>query len=77
MARLMKETHLAQFSAFHHARFIVGNAAQAASFYVARFGFTRVAYRGLETGCRDVVSHVVRQGDVRGPFVDQAMYSLD
>jgi len=39
-------------------------AAQAATFYVSRFGFERIAYRGLETGCRDVVSHVVKQGDV-------------
>jgi 4-hydroxyphenylpyruvate dioxygenase len=37
---------------------------RAASFYVARLGFTSVAYRGLETGSRDVVSHVVRQGSV-------------
>lgn len=27
-------------------------------------GFTHVAYRGLETGSRDVATHVVRQGDV-------------
>mmetsp|Transcript_424 Transcript_424/g.568 ORF Transcript_424/g.568 Transcript_424/m.568 type:complete len:187 (-) Transcript_424:667-1227(-) len=53
-----------RFSSFHHCRFIVGNAAQAATFYVSRFGFERVAYRGLETGCRDVVSHVVKQGDI-------------
>lgn len=37
----------------------------AADWYVARFGFTRVAYRGLETGCRNYASHVVRQGTVR------------
>jgi len=42
----------------------MGNAAQAATFYVARMGFQRVAYRGLETGCRDVVSHVVKHGDI-------------
>lgn len=36
----------------------------AASFYVTRMGFTPVAYRGLETGSRNVCSHVVRQGKV-------------
>jgi 4-hydroxyphenylpyruvate dioxygenase len=35
-----------------------------ADWYVARFGFRRVAYRGLETGSRALVSHVVRQGAV-------------
>jgi 4-hydroxyphenylpyruvate dioxygenase len=39
----------------------VGNAKQAASYYCTRFGFEQVAYRGLETGHRDVVSHVIRQ----------------
>ena len=36
-----------------------------ADWYVARFGFTPVAYKGLETGSRNVASHVIRQGDVR------------
>jgi 4-hydroxyphenylpyruvate dioxygenase len=31
---------------------------------VARFGFVRVAYRGLETGSRNVVTHVVKQGQI-------------
>jgi 4-hydroxyphenylpyruvate dioxygenase len=42
----------------------VGNALQAADWYVARFGFKRIAYQGLETGCRDVVSHVVKQDKI-------------
>lgn len=53
-----------KFNSFHHASFIVGNALQAASYYIARFGFRRIAYRGLETGSRDIVSHVVRCGNV-------------
>lgn len=36
----------------------------AASFYCARFGFEYLAYRGLETGYRNAVSHVVRHGKV-------------
>jgi 4-hydroxyphenylpyruvate dioxygenase len=35
---------------------------------VTRFGFDRVAYRGLETGDREVVSHVVRQGKITFVF---------
>ena len=42
----------------------VGNAKQAASFYCTRLGFERVAYRGLETNHRDVVSHVIRQDKI-------------
>lgn len=47
-----------------HIRWIVGNAKQAASYFVTRFGFERVAYKGLETGERVVASHVVRQGNI-------------
>jgi 4-hydroxyphenylpyruvate dioxygenase-like putative hemolysin len=32
---------------------------------IASFGFTRKAYRGLETGSRDVASHVLEQGEIR------------
>jgi 4-hydroxyphenylpyruvate dioxygenase len=44
-------------------QFFVGNAKQAAHYYRS-LGFTPVAYMGLETGSRDRVSWVVRQGDV-------------
>lgn len=53
-----------RYSGFHHMRLWVGNAKQAADWYVARFGFSRIAYRGLETGHRDVATHVVSQGRV-------------
>lgn len=42
----------------------VGNAKQASSFYCTRFGFERVAYRGLETNHRDVVSYVLKQDKI-------------
>ncbi len=48
-----------------HVELWVGNAAQAAYYFTRAFGFTEVAYRGLETGVRDRVSHVLRQGRVR------------
>jgi 4-hydroxyphenylpyruvate dioxygenase len=51
-----------------HLEFYVGNAAQAAYFYTRAYGFTETAYRGLETGSRDRVSHVLEQGRIRLVF---------
>jgi 4-hydroxyphenylpyruvate dioxygenase len=48
-----------------HVELYVGNALQAAYYYVHAFGFKEVAYRGLETGERKLVSHVVQQGRIR------------
>jgi 4-hydroxyphenylpyruvate dioxygenase len=48
-----------------HLELFVGNAAQAAYYYSRAFGFTETAYRGLETGTRDRVSHVLQQGRIR------------
>src|SRR5262249_36170275 len=48
-----------------HLEFYVGNAAQATYYYSHAFGFTETAYRGLETGTRDRVSHVLQQGGIR------------
>lgn len=53
-----------KFFGFDHIHWWVGNAKQAAGWYTARFGFTPVAYRGLETGSRNIVSHVVRMGRI-------------
>jgi 4-hydroxyphenylpyruvate dioxygenase len=39
----------------------VGNAKQAAHYYMSAFGFQAVAYAGPETGVRDRASYVVRQ----------------
>ena len=48
-----------------HVEFYVGNAAQAAYYFAHAFGFTETAYRGLETGRRERVSHVLEQGRIR------------
>uniref|UniRef100_A0A2I3GA33 4-hydroxyphenylpyruvate dioxygenase n=1 Tax=Nomascus leucogenys TaxID=61853 RepID=A0A2I3GA33_NOMLE len=53
-----------RFLHFHSVTFWVGNAKQAASFYCSKMGFEPLAYRGLETGSREVVSHVIKQGKV-------------
>ncbi len=43
----------------------VGNAKQAAHYYMAAWGFQPLAYAGLETGLKDTVSYVVQQGKIR------------
>jgi 4-hydroxyphenylpyruvate dioxygenase len=48
-----------------HVELWVGNARQAAYFLQHAYGFEQVAYAGLETGRRDAVSFVLRQGRVR------------
>uniref|UniRef100_A0A669DPR5 4-hydroxyphenylpyruvate dioxygenase n=1 Tax=Oreochromis niloticus TaxID=8128 RepID=A0A669DPR5_ORENI len=53
-----------RFLCFDHLTFWVGNAKQAASYYCNKLGFEPVAYQGLETGSREVVSHVVKQGKI-------------
>ncbi|MGB8689533.1 MAG: 4-hydroxyphenylpyruvate dioxygenase [Microcoleus sp.] len=50
------------FERFDHVELFVGNAKQAASYYVTRLGFSLIAYKGLETGSRDITSYVVSQG---------------
>lgn len=42
----------------------VGNAKQAAFYYSLRLGFRPIAYRGLETGHRDICTYVMQQGQI-------------
>ncbi|XP_014664943.1 PREDICTED: LOW QUALITY PROTEIN: 4-hydroxyphenylpyruvate dioxygenase-like [Priapulus caudatus] len=57
-----------RFLHFDHVTFWVGNAKQAAAHYCICMGFEPVAYKGLETGSRQVVSHVVRQNKILFQF---------
>ncbi|MGB6151261.1 MAG: VOC family protein, partial [Pricia sp.] len=43
----------------------VGNAKQAAHYYMSAWGFQPLAYSGLETGVKNKVSYVVQQGKIR------------
>lgn len=43
----------------------VGNAKQAAHYYMSAWGFQPLAYAGLETGLKDRVSYVIQQGKIR------------
>jgi len=45
--------------------FYVGNAKQSAHYYRTAFGFTLIAYCGLETGVRDRASYVLGQDKIR------------
>jgi 4-hydroxyphenylpyruvate dioxygenase len=53
-----------KFFGFDHLHFYVSNAKQVASYYITRFGFEPLAYRGLETKSREIATHVVRQGKI-------------
>jgi 4-hydroxyphenylpyruvate dioxygenase len=44
-----------------YVEFYVGNAKQAAHYYISAFGFSPLAYAGPETGLKDKASYVVRQ----------------
>src|SRR5688572_13883347 len=52
----------------NHDEFWVGNARQASNYYRALWGFTPVAFSGLETGVRDRASYVMRQNDITFVF---------
>ncbi|XP_027200319.2 4-hydroxyphenylpyruvate dioxygenase [Dermatophagoides pteronyssinus] len=60
-----------RFIQFDHVTFIVGNAKQAATYYCVHMGFEPLAYKGLETGSRDIVSHVVKQNKIIFEFQSQ------
>jgi len=44
-----------------YVEFYVGNAKQAAHYYISAFGFSPLAYSGPETGVKEKASYVVRQ----------------
>src|SRR5438132_9755155 len=49
----------------HHVEFWAGNAKQSAYFYRKAFGFSQLAYSGLETCNRETASYVLAQGKIR------------
>lgn len=57
----MSEKNPLGLKKIHHVEFFVGNAKQAEFYYRNAFGFSRLAYAGLETGNRDVTSYVMNQ----------------
>jgi len=47
-----------------HVEFWVGNGRQAAHYFRTLWGFTPIAYAGLETGIRDRTSYVLRRNEI-------------
>ncbi len=62
---MTEEADFLTLKGMDHAELWVGNAKQAAFYYQHAFGFTPVAYSGLETGNRKTTSYVMQQGKIR------------
>ena len=67
------EADFLQIKAIDHVHFYVGNARHAMFYWWKAYGFTPVAYSGLETGNRDFASYVLQSGQAR--FVVSAAYT--
>ncbi|MBV9020880.1 MAG: VOC family protein, partial [Ktedonobacteraceae bacterium] len=61
----MSERDFMPIQNFDYLEFYVGNAKQSAYYFSHAWGFTPIAYAGLETGVRDRSSYVLEQGNVR------------
>ena len=59
--RLTNQTDFLPLLGTDHIEFYVGNAKQAAHYYITAFGFQPLAYEGPETGTKDKASYAVRQ----------------
>jgi 4-hydroxyphenylpyruvate dioxygenase len=67
-APVTEATDFLPLKGIDHVEFWVGNAKQAAHYFRTLWGFTPVAYAGLETGVRDRASYVLVQNDIRFVF---------
>lgn len=63
--RRSREGDFLKLNGIDYLELYVGNARQAAHFYRTAFGFTPLAYAGLETGVRDRASYVLQQRKIR------------
>ncbi|MDZ8026261.1 MAG: 4-hydroxyphenylpyruvate dioxygenase [Nostoc sp. DedQUE11] len=61
---LSQGNNLLKIQGIDYLEFYVGNATQAAYFYRTAFGFTPIAYAGLETGMCDRLSFLLKQGNI-------------
>ncbi len=61
----MPEQDFMPIQNFDYLEFYVGDARQAAYYFSNGWGFTPIAYAGLETGVRNHSSYVLEQGNVR------------
>jgi 4-hydroxyphenylpyruvate dioxygenase len=58
---VQEQTDFLPLQGTDYVEFYVGNAKQAAHYYITAFGFQALAYAGPETGVKDRASYVVRQ----------------
>jgi len=70
---ITEEGDFLQIKSVDHVHFYVGNAKHAMYYWWKGFGFTPIAYSGLETGNREFASYVLQSGQIR--FVVSAPYS--
>lgn len=70
-------TPVPSYSGYDHITWYVGNAKQAAQFYITKFGFKQIAYRGLETGSRAIAAHVVSNGNIKLVFQSTLKYQSE
>jgi 4-hydroxyphenylpyruvate dioxygenase len=61
----MPEQDFLPIQAIDYLEFYVGDARQSAFYFCNAWGFSPIAYAGLETGVRDRCSYVLEQGDIR------------
>ncbi len=61
----MSEQDFMPIQNFDYLELYVGNAKQAAYYFSHAWGFTPIAYAGLETGVRDRTSYALEQGNIR------------
>ncbi|KAI0461284.1 hypothetical protein LJB42_000950 [Komagataella kurtzmanii] len=57
------------FVAYDHVTFYVSNAKLSSRFFINSLGFYPIAYKGLETGSKNICHHVVSNGSVTFQFV--------
>src|SRR5437763_3576150 len=62
--RAPREADFMPLHGIDHVEMWVGNAAQASYYFRHAFGFSEVAFSGLETGIRDRASRVLKQGEI-------------
>ncbi len=70
---ITEEGDFLQIKSVDHVHFYVGNAIHAMYYWWKAFGFTPVAYSGLETGNREYASYVLESGQAR--FIVSAPYT--
>lgn len=65
------------YAGYDHVTWYVSNSKQAAAYFISILGFKPLAYKGLETGCRPISSHVVSNGEAVFQFISALRPGFD